>query len=112
LINSSEVRGMSAQQGTRNPVQDENLTLVSDSRLSNGVTDPATETAQTGSATDWYVASSMGHTIEVAYLRGTGRAPQVRRKVLDDGEWGVSFDVKMDIGAKALDYLAMNKSEA
>ncbi len=114
LINSSEMRDTTASTklGTRNPIQDENLTLVSDARLSNGVTDPATETAHAGSATTWFLASALAHVIEVAYLRGTGRAPQVRRFNLDRGQWGIGWDVKMDIGAKALDYRGVNKNTA
>ncbi len=91
---------------------EENLSLVSDSRLSNGVTDPTDDTVRAGSATTWYVASRMAHTIEVGFLRGTGRAPSVRSYRLDQGRWGVGWDVKMDIGAKALDFRGFVKNTA
>ena len=78
------------------------ISIVSDSRLSNGVTDPATGTAYSGSASQWYLVSNKVPTIEVAYLRGSGRAPQVRQYMLDQGKWGMGWDVNMDIGAKAM----------
>lgn len=112
LINSSEVRGATGQTGTRNPLQDENLTMISDSRLSNGVTDPATGTAHAGSVSTWFLVAAMAHTIEVAYLRGTGRAPRVRRFNLEKGQYGIGWDVNMDIGAKSLDYRGLHKSTA
>jgi signal peptide peptidase SppA len=99
--------------GSENTIRSiESLTLVSDARLSNGVTDPVDDSAQSGSTSTWYLASSMGHNIEVAYLRGTGRAPQVRTFMLSKGKWGMGWDVKMDIGAKALDYRGMQKNTA
>ena len=88
----------------------ESLSLVSDARLANGVTDPDSGTTASGSSSTWYMASAMAHTIEVGYLRGTGRAPQVRSQVLSNGKWGINWDVKMDIGAKALDYRGLVKS--
>lgn len=90
----------------------ENLGLVSDSRLSNGVTDPTDDTVRAGSASTWFLVSAMGHTIEVGFLRGTGRAPSIRSFTLDKGQFGIGWDVKMDIGAKALDHLAMVKNTA
>ncbi len=76
LINSSEVRGATGQIGTRNPLQDENLTMVSDSRLSNGVTDPATGTAHSGSVSTWFLTAAMAHTIRsgLSARDGTGTA--------------------------------------
>jgi signal peptide peptidase SppA len=117
LINSSTLiaggdTGV-AVRGSANPIAtEENLTLVSDARLSNGVTDPVDGSSQSGSTSTWYVASSMGHNIEVGYLRGTGRAPQVRSFVLSEGKWGMGWDINMDIGAKSLDYRGMQKNTA
>lgn len=99
--------------GSANPIAtEENLALVSDARLSNGVVDPVDGASQSGSTSTWYVASSMGHNIEVGYLRGTGRAPQVRSSVLSQGQWGMGWDINMDIGAKALDHKGMQKNTA
>lgn len=114
LIQSAETRNTTAttEAGTENTIRTlENLQLVSDSRLANGVVDPDTGTEHSGSATKWYLASAMAHTIEVGYLRGTGRAPQVRSFTLDKGQYGVGWDVAMDIGAKALDYRGLQRRE-
>jgi len=78
------------------------INVVSDQRLKNGVTDPVTGTAYSGSASTWFLASNKVPTIEVAYLRGSGRAPQVRQYMLDKGHWGLGWDVNLDIGAKAM----------
>lgn len=116
LINSSQIllgaddESVRGNMNTINAI--ETLTLVSDARLSNGVTDPVDGTSQSGSTSTWYLASSMGHNIEVGYLRGTGRAPQVRSFVLTQGQWGMGWDINMDIGAKALDYHGMQKNTA
>jgi hypothetical protein len=104
--------GSVTERGTANTLADENLQLVSDARLENGVVDPATETSNAGSSTTWYLASVMAHTIEVGYLRGTGKAPQVRSFTLDRGQYGIGWDVKMDIGAKALDWKGLRKTTA
>ncbi len=88
----------------------ESLELVSDGRLANGVTDPDAGTVHAGSATTWFLGSSMGHNIEVGFLRGTGRAPQIRSFVLSQGKWGIGWDVKMDIGAKSLDFHGLGKN--
>jgi hypothetical protein len=96
-----------------NALVDEGLAVIADSRLDNGVTDPVDGTVYTGSATTWYMAARGGrHTIEVGYLRGTGRAPTLRSFVLDRGQWGIGWDIKHDIGAKALDYRGLHKSTA
>jgi len=101
------------ERGTLNTINsEESLRLVVDARLENGVTDPASGTTSSGSASTWFMASTMGHTIEVGYLRGTGRVPSVRSFTLDRGQWGIGWDVKHDIGAKALDYRGLHKNTA
>jgi len=86
-----------------NALQDDNLTVVSDSRLDNGVTDPNSGVSIAGDVDDYYVASTPSrHTIEVTYLRGKARVPELRSGMLDRGQWGIWFDVKHDLGAKAL----------
>lgn len=113
IIIQSAQRIISADSGgTFNPLADYGLTVVSDDRIGvAGVTDPSSGTAYTGTATNYFVAARPGEegakTIEVGYLRGTGRAPQLRGFTLDKGQWGVGWDINMDIGAKALDYRAM-----
>lgn len=96
-----------------NALVDEGLNVIADSRLDNGVTDPASGTAYSGAAGTWYMAARGGrHTIEVGFLRGSGRAPMLRSFVLDQGQWGIGWDIKHDIGAKALDYRGLHKATA
>jgi hypothetical protein len=114
IMNSAEVRETLGTNGTMNPVQGAVDQLVSDSRLDNGVTDPDSGTAYTGSTTDWYLASTQRPTIEVAYLRGSGNAPNTTTwtKRGEDGEWLMGWSVKQDIGAKAIEHLTLQKNEA
>lgn len=109
LIRSSEIRlagSTDTERGNRNVISDENLQLRSDPRLSLGVTDPYTKTAHAGAATKWFLTADPGAvpTIEVGYLAGTNRTPQVRSKVLDGGQWGILYDINHNLGAKALDF--------
>jgi len=112
IVNSSEIQSGGSALGNLNPIQSDGLKIASDSRLDNGVTDPASGTAHAGSATTWFAASATSPTVEVGYLAGTGRAPVVRSSALTQGKWGIAFDVKMDVGAKALDFRALHKSTA
>ncbi len=92
------------------------LTIVTDPRFDNGVTDPTDPTGATvhaGSGTTWYLtAQANAHTIEVGTLRGTGGLPQMRVFVLSNGKWGIGWDIKLDIGAKALSWQSMQKITA
>ena len=102
-------------EGEVNPVADLALDVRIDDRCGvAGVTDPVTGTAHVGLATNWFLSARPGEngakTIEVGYLRGTGRAPQIRSYVLTQGQWGMGWDVNMDIGSKALDFRALHKS--
>jgi len=91
--------------GNVNTVAGIGLTPVSEPRLDNGVTDPATGTAYDGDTNDWFLAAAAAHGIVVAYLAGTGRSPQSRSWVLDrGGQWGMGWDINMDVGADVLDY--------
>lgn len=112
LLNSAAiVYGGTTATPANNALSREGLQLVVDSRLDNGVTNPATGTAYSGSASTWYLAAPGGrHTIEVGYLRGRNRAPMIRSSILDKGQFGICFDVHHDIGAKALDWRGMVKN--
>ncbi|MBN9521089.1 Mu-like prophage major head subunit gpT family protein [bacterium] len=103
--------GAVTEKGSRNVLSDMNLTIVADGRLDNGVTDPFTRVFNAGSTSTWYLASTFAHLIEVAYLRGTGRAPRVRPYTLDRGQYGVGWDVSLDIGAKALDWKGLQRRQ-
>lgn len=116
LLNSTAIiiagtAGSVTERGTLNTLAQLGVQLVFDSRLDNGVTDPATGTTHAGDTNDWFLAAAGGHTIEVGYLRGTGRAPQVRSFVLDKGQWGLGWDIKHDIGAKALDFRSLYRGQ-
>jgi hypothetical protein len=107
--------GTGGGDGTFNPLKNEGIDIRFDDRLGvGGVVDPVTDTAKLGTATNWFLVARPGEngakTIEVGYLRGTGRAPQIRSGVLTQGRWGLYWDVNHDIGAKALDYRCMHKS--
>lgn len=118
LVNSTEniiagTAGSVTERGNINTLQRLGLTVVADARLENGVTDPDSGTAYSGSSSTWWLASAMAHTIEVGYLRGTGRAPRVRSWVADkEGRYGMGWDVNMDIGAKAMDWKGFVRNEA
>lgn len=112
IVNSQEIQSGGSALGNLNPILAEGLSVASDARLDNGVTSPDSGTAYAGSATTWFAASANTPTIEVGYLAGTGRAPMVRSFSLDSGKWGIGWDVKLDIGAKALDYRGLHKSTA
>lgn len=101
-----------SERGTLNTLQADQLQIVSDGRLENGVTDPDSGTTHSGSATTWFLASTMVRTIKVAYLAGTGRSPQVRSFVLDKGRWGMGWDINMSLGAKAMDWRGLHKATA
>ena len=105
LFSTTLITGENLTRGDKNSIADLNLQLRVEGRVdANGVTDPESGTAYTGSATNWFLVSAMPRAMVVGYLAGTGRRPQMRRFVLDKGRWGIGWDVKMDIGAKALDY--------
>ena len=56
------------------------------------------------------LAANAGKTIRVAYLRGSGRRPSVRSFALDKGQWGVGWDVKMDVGVKEMGFAGLHRS--
>ncbi len=87
------------------------IEVVSDHRLTNGVVDPVTGTAYSGSATTWRMISNKAPTIEVAYLRGS-KTPSVRQYELTEGQWGIGWDVKFDLGAKALEWRSFYEGRA
>lgn len=114
LLRSVEIRESASANGTYNVLGNLGLVGISDDRLGvNGVVHPETGVRYTGTAINWFAAAQPGvsgaKTIEVGYLRGTARAPQINSWVENRGKWGIGFAVKMDIGAKPLDFRAMQK---
>lgn len=117
LVTSSSIviagtAGSVTERGTDNTLKTDNLTIISDARLENGVVDPDSGTTYSGSSSTWFLASIWAQTIEVGYLRGSGRAPQVRPFMLDKGKFGIGWDVQHAIGVKALDWRGLLKNTA
>ena len=114
LVESSVVvSGNTTARGENNSNARAGLTVVADARLDNGVTDPNSGTAYSGSASTWFLASAgTGHTIEVGYIREKGTNPTVRSNVLTQGRFGISFDVQHSVGAKAIDWRGLVKNTA
>jgi len=88
-----------------NLIAQEGLRLVVDDRIGAiGVWDPKNKTARTGLDTNWFLAEGGSRGLRVAYRRGTGRAPSLRSFQLSEGQWGVGWDIKHDIGAAFTEY--------
>lgn len=84
-----------------------------DSRLDNGLTDPVSGTAYSGSSTTWFLATGDGREmIEVGYIGELGDRPRVRTNLLTQGKFGIGFDVQHSLGAKALDWRGLLKATA
>lgn len=99
--------------GNLNPIDAINpLRVLADSRIGLGVNNPLTGAAVSGAADNWFLfANPRRHpTIEVGFLSGTGRAPEVRFFELSQGRWGIGYDVRLNVGVKALDWRAMYKA--
>ncbi|MEM6259136.1 MAG: hypothetical protein AAGI37_12550 [Planctomycetota bacterium] len=104
LTHSRELRETGTANGTKNVLADEDLNVVSDSRLgSDGVTDPATGIKYTGSELNWALAAAH-RTIKVVYLAGTKRMPSLRSYLLDRGRWGIGWDINLDLAVYARDH--------
>lgn len=102
LITGSDSRTI----GNMNALANDNLIVIEESRLdATGCWNPATEAMVTGSATNWFLASDQRKSLQVAYLRGTGRTPRLRSNVLKtNGLYGMEWDVEHSIGVKFLGY--------
>lgn len=112
IVGSAEVRDTTANQyfGTMNWAQGE-FTIISDARLDVGVTDPSslTQTVHAGQPGSWGLATANGrYGIEVGHLRGTGRAPVVRRFQLTEGRIGMGWLAVMYNAAKAIGYQGLS----
>lgn len=92
-------------------VNGETLTLVTDDRIgATGCWNPMTKKMQTGSATNWLLTSGPMHGPRVLYRRGTNRQPAMRSYTFDKGQWGVGWDMLLDIGAMIPDYRGLYES--
>ena len=99
-----------------NLLAQEGMRVVVDDRIGAvGVRDPreadgATNASRTGTATNWFLTSGARKGLRVAYRRGTGRQPQMRSFTLDKGQWGMGWDINMDIGAVIPEWRTWYKS--
>lgn len=94
---------------TRSPI------LRSDSRLDNGLVDPTDGTGATihaGDQTTWYMSTAGRHTLEVEYLAGRNKAPEIRQHLITRGSFGVAFDVRHFLSLLAVDHRGICKNTA
>lgn len=75
--------------------------LVEDTAIDIGLSDPSTdpETAIAGRPNSYFGFCKGAGNIKVVFRQGTNRGPITRTKVLDEGEWGLAWDVYVDAGA-------------
>lgn len=89
----------------RNPFAQMGMIPVVDDRLGSvGVVDPRTGATRTGTATNWFLTTGGRRGLRVVYRRGTNRQPQMRSFVLQQGQWGMGYDINFDIGVKFIDF--------
>ncbi len=109
--------------GTLNPLQTLGVEPRSDARLDAvGVQNPLAGNAiVTGKNYGYILACRPGEegakTGVVRYLQGTGRAPQIRSGIMGPqsgmpGQWGIMWDVKLDIGFAPEDFRGLAYAEA
>lgn len=92
-------------------LQGQQIELRVDDRIgATGVYDPSAKTTRTGSATNWFLSAGGPRTIRVGTRRGTGGLPQMRQYVLDKGQWGVGWDINLDVCVVVADFPGLYKS--
>jgi hypothetical protein len=68
-----------------------------------GLTDPATGAVRSGLTTNWLLACSGDQSDGLAVGTLDGRVePSVRSWTLDQGAWGVGFDVELSVAVAVL----------
>lgn len=110
IVGSGEIRNTTDDTlyGTMNAARG-SFQVISEPRLDVGVVDPSTGTSNSGQAGSWGLATAGGrYGIEVGHLRGTGRAPVVRRFELTEGRIGMGWLVIMYNAAKAIGYQGLS----
>lgn len=116
IVGSSEIRDTTSSTlyGTMNAAKGK-FTVISDPRLDVGVTDPSSldGTVNAGEAGSWFLATAGGkYGIEVGNLRGTGKAPVVRRFELQEGRIGIGWLCVHYVAAKAVGFQGLSKQKA
>lgn len=94
---------MSSQYGESNQANPHQGTyrVVEDTAIDLGVLDPANDDASIAGRPNSIYAFAGGskRSIAVAFRRGTNRGPVTRSGMLSQGEWGMYWDVYMDVGS-------------
>ncbi|MCC6127438.1 MAG: hypothetical protein IT426_20970 [Pirellulales bacterium] len=90
------------------------ISVYGEARLDRGVADPldddpVNDVRYPAEPNSRFLFSSKQRGIEVGYLHGEQR-PKLRSSALAAGEWGVQYDVRMDIGAKVIGPFWMYKN--
>jgi hypothetical protein len=92
-------------------LQQQAIELRVDDRIgASGVYDPRTKAVRTGLATNWFLSAGGPRTLRVGTRRGTGGLPQMRQYTLDKGQWGVGWDVNLDVCVVVADFPGLYKS--
>ena len=88
------------------------LELISEPRLDGGFVNPATGQTVSGSAFAWYLAADPAQIdlVELGYLEGTTGPYSEARSGFDID--GVEVKVRMDVGAKTLDWRGLYRNPA
>lgn len=102
-----------AEYGTMNPNKNA-FTVVAEARLDSGFQDPDDpKSTIAGQPNSWFLADAKNPGIVVGYVEGSGRAPKVRSRVKNSaGEYGMDWDVCLDIGVGVADYPALLKRQS
>lgn len=110
-IVSSSQRFEDSGDGAGNPLNVLGLDIISEERLSaDGVVDPRTGVTHSGSNTAYYLFSTQNSpSIEIVHLAGGDEIPALRTFSLDRGEWGIGWDVRLDVGLSMTDWRCSRK---
>jgi hypothetical protein len=111
LTTSAEFSNDSGK-GAKNVLAAYGIKPVPEARLQNGMIDPISKAALAGSATDYFLVSAEGNTIEVTFLEGAGRVPIVKVEQSTGGKFGMVVTVKHYVGCRALDHLPFVRCSA
>lgn len=107
------ITGTGGTQTSQNVLQGTIDSIVHSALLDNGFNDPDDRnTAIAGDASSWFLFDNRYPSIEVGHLQGSGRGPTIRTGTYSDGQYGVWFDVKRDLGAAPLRRESVQKNEA
>lgn len=107
LVSMAAGTGSKTVQGTKNPLYNR-AQLVTDGRLDNGVTNPKTGSAVSGSAAAWFLFPDPNVTpvLKKVYRSGTNRTVQLVQQTRPAGQFGIGWDAVLDGGVAWVDWKA------